>query len=67
MPVMSGYAASTEQPKEQQRVPGVSNFFKAKLRLEPGDLKARLMRMHRVLKKAWYLDEPQKTVEHMIE
>lgn len=62
---MSIFGASIDQPKEQ-RVPGVSNFFKAKLRLEPGDLKERLKRMHRVLKKAWYLDEPEKTVEHMI-
>ena len=33
-----------------RRIPGVSNFFKSKLRLEPHDLQGRLKRMHRVLK-----------------
>ena len=50
-----------------RRIPGISNFFKAKLRLEPGDLQGRLKRMHRVLKKAWYLNEPEKTVEYLID
>ena len=63
-PMAYGVPSSIE-PKEK-RIPGISNFFKAKLRHEPGDLKSRLKRMHRVLKKAWYLDEKEKTIEHMI-
>ena len=50
-----------------RRIPGISNFFKAKLRLEPGDLQGRLKRMHRVLKKAWSLNEPKETVEYIID
>jgi len=43
---------------------GISNFFKAKLRYEPSDIHSRLKRMHRILKKAWYLDSEQNTIEY---
>ena len=48
------------------RTPGISNFFKSKLKLEQSDVKSRLKRMHRVLKKAWYLEDHENTIEHLI-
>ena len=46
--------------------PGISNFFKSKLRYATSDTASRLKRMHRNLKKAWYLESSEKTIEYMI-
>ena len=53
--------------EESRFHPGILNFFNAKRRLDPSDVQGRLKRIHGVLKKAWYIDEPTNTIDHIID
>ena len=53
-----------DRPNERRI--GIGNYFKGRLEYDSSDIKSRLMRMHRCLKAAWYLQQEDQTIEYMI-
>ena len=51
---LSPYKESFQQCNDE-RVAGIYNYFKGSLSFDLDDVKTRLMRMHNILKVAWYL------------
>ena len=41
------------------------NYFKARRKLEPNAVKERLQRVNQELKRVWYIDEPENTVDYI--
>ena len=49
--------------REGERRVGTSNYFKSNLALDVRDVRARLMRKHRILKRCWYINREQDRIE----
>lgn len=55
------------QDGSSNRQLGTSNYFKAMLRYDTGDVMSRLKRKHRVLKNIWYMQTGDKDIEKQVE
>lgn len=50
----------------EERDVGTSNYFKAMLSYDAGDLMSRLKRKHRVLKNIWYMQTGEDNIENQV-